>query len=61
MATQQARATPQTTLMQATEIYPAACNTGPTGDTGRGAGAACGRGDEAASDAAAEGPVTGTL
>ena len=34
---------------------PSACNTGATGDTSRGAGAACGRGDEAASDAAAEG------
>ena len=39
-----------------------ACNTAPAGDTGRCASTGWGGGgDEAASDAEAEGPVTGTL
>ena len=40
---------------------PSACDTAPTGDTGRCASTGWGGGDEAASDAEAEGPVTGTL
>ena len=43
------------------EQLPSACNTDPAGDAGRCASTGHGCGDEAASDAEAEGPATGTL